>query len=131
MDQPNGSVEARRWLAQAHEDILSAEANLREERFYMVALCAHQASEKALKALIMFRTQALAPKIHDLSKLGELVQVPSALTSLLEQLAPAYMTSRYPDALEGEIPAEAFSSVDAIRLLEAAKKVVVWATNQI
>ena len=131
MNQEIGLVEAKRWLFQAQEDILSAEANLREERFYMVALCAHQASEKALKALIIKTNGKMAPKIHDLRKLGELVRVPSDLIAILEMLAPAYMTSRYPDALEGEIPAEAFRADDATRLLDAAKQVVLWATNQI
>ncbi len=123
--------EARRWLAQAHEDLITAEANLREERFYVVALFAHQAAEKALKAIVMVRSQALAPKIHDLRELGVLAKAPESLTEALRELTPVYMTSRYPDALEGAIPAEAFTAADAQSLLAAAKGILSWATDQI
>lgn len=76
MNTPIDSIEARRWLAQAHEDLLTARANLREERYYAVALFAHQAAEKALKAIVMVQAQAMAPKIHDLLKLAVTAKMP-------------------------------------------------------
>lgn len=131
MNCSNDRPEAHRWIRQAQEDLLSAEANLREERFYVVALMAQQAAEKALKALIIVRTRAMAPKIHDLRELGSLVDAPDSVREQLRELAPAYMTSRYPDALEGEIPAEAFTVSIVQSLLDAAREVVQWATSQI
>ncbi len=126
----NNHPEASRWLAQAHEDLLTAEANLREERHYAVALFAQQAVEKALKAVIIVQTHQMAPKIHDVRELSQLARLPGDFHEDIERLVPTYMTSRYPDAIEGNIPAQAFKEADATLLLAIGRRVVQWVTSQ-
>lgn len=122
--------EVGRWLAQAREDVITAEANLETERFYAAALFAQQAAEKALKALIIHQTGQPAPKIHDLVGLSELAQVPAELKSKLAILGPAYLESRYPDIEEGVIPAESYTRTEVAELVKIAEGVVTWATSQ-
>jgi HEPN domain-containing protein len=63
-------LEAERLLVQAEEDLVTATVFLKEERFYAAAFFAHQAAEKALKALHIQRLLAF-PRSHDLLSLAE------------------------------------------------------------
>ncbi len=57
--------EVKRWLQQAKEDLDAAEYNFKGGRFRLAAFMCQQTAEKALKALLINRTNAF-PKIHDL-----------------------------------------------------------------
>lgn len=118
-----------RWITQAEADLTAAQVNLNAGQYYVVALLAQQAAEKALKAVVIHQTNQLPPKIHDLVRLGKLVQTPPVLDEALELLEPTYLSSRYPDATEA-IPVDEYSKTDAHELLEAAGEVYQWSTQQ-
>jgi HEPN domain-containing protein len=124
-------LETKRWLAQAEEDFLTAQVNLKGQRFYVVALFAQQAAEKVLKALIIQRTGEMPPKIHSLVGLGKHLSAPQELEKLLEQLDPSYLNTRYPDAEEDVIPAESYQQNEAMELLAIAEKAVTWVKSQL
>jgi HEPN domain-containing protein len=87
--------EARRWFKKAEYDMNSARINLREGLFEVAAFLAHQACEKALKALYILKHQKLW-KIHDLVKLAESVEGPDSVKEACKRLNPHYLATRYP-----------------------------------
>ena len=51
--------EAKRWIEQAKEDLISAKILLDAKRYYLVCFLAHQIVEKALKSVIYFNKEDL------------------------------------------------------------------------
>ena len=51
--------EVREWIKKAERDLSNAEYNLQGKRFEVTAFLAHQAAEKALKALYILRFKRL------------------------------------------------------------------------
>ena len=60
--------EVETWWAHAQRDYQSAQKNFQMEDYYESAFLSQQSVEKALKALLIHRTDAF-PKIHDLVEL--------------------------------------------------------------
>ena len=58
--------EVKRWLDKAKEDLEKAEVLLKSEHYDGAAFFSQQSAEKALKAIIIKRTNNF-PKIHDLT----------------------------------------------------------------
>lgn len=56
---------AKLWITQAEEDLLWAEASLREKILRGTCFAAQQSAEKALKAFLLSKN-ITTPKIHDL-----------------------------------------------------------------
>ena len=99
-------VETHHWLRYAHEDLIAAEAMLGRTPFSPRHACwlAQQASEKALKAILVF-LQVDFPRRHDLDALRFLIpegwQVkrdPSDLADLTEWAVEARYPGSWPDA---------------------------------
>lgn len=53
------------------------------------------------------------------------------LVTLGGELDQYYVATRYPDALPGVVPSDAFSSAQARAALRAANKILRWAAQQI
>lgn len=118
---------ALRWVHQAQDDLRIAGA-LADERSYNNAcfLC-QQAAEKALKGLLIWRCGDY-PRLHVIEKLlDELGAVDPALANELREtqaLDPYYVSTRYPDALDGALPATAFFAKEAALAIERATMAV-------
>ena len=91
------------WIAKAENDLLNIRNNLDAERVPWDTICfhAHQAAEKALKALLVSREQAVS-RTHDLvALLGEVVAAHGSLEDLepdCRLLTPYAVMLRYPGA---------------------------------
>ncbi|OYT48227.1 MAG: DNA-binding protein [Desulfurococcales archaeon ex4484_42] len=120
--------EALRWLSEALWDYETALILHRERRYNAAAFYAHQAAEKAVKALLYYVNEA--PWGHSVrvlleryfSKVG--IEMDDKLLSYARELDRHYIPSRYPNAHPAGTPHEAYDEETSKRALEAAKKVI-------
>jgi HEPN domain-containing protein len=118
-------TESERWWRQAQSDFQTAEVLMAEGEFSACAFHAQQASEKAMKAVLYVR--GLRPFGHSLTALlarAEQEGFPSPTTEIEEAAAGLdkhYISARYPDAFEEQIPAEYYTH-------ELAEEALAWAT---
>jgi len=120
--------EALRWLSEALWDYETALILHRERRYNAAAFYAHQAAEKAVKALLYYVNEA--PWGHSVrvlleryfSKVG--IEMDVKLLSYARELDRHYIPSRYPNAHPAGTPHEAYDEETSKRALEAAKKVI-------
>ena len=88
----------------------------REGFFALACFMSQQAAEKALKALAYFKGDRFVPGHAVISLLDNLVAAYPELTSIhdgAERLDLYYVPTRYPDALPGGAPFEAYKSEQA------------------
>jgi HEPN domain-containing protein len=111
------------WWRQAEADLESGEIMLTNSQWYAASWFAQQAAEKALKALHIEQLGQLAPRSHDLERLGQLVGAPGVIQSDLRNLNPAFDQSRYPDDY-GVPPVDAVSAANATNHVDASRRVV-------
>jgi HEPN domain-containing protein len=113
---------AARWLRWANEDLVLAEHTSTDVDLVPRGACiwAHQAAEKAIKALLIAR-DIDPPKLHDLDRLA--AQLPDGDSTAFDELDLPELT-RW--ALEGRYPADLdeATTVDAIRAIALARSVV-------
>jgi len=120
--------EASRWLSEALWDLETAEILHRERRYNAAAFYAHQAAEKAVKALLYHVNEA--PWGHSVRVLLERyfrkVGSPfdEELMRCARELDRHYIPSRYPNAHPAGTPHEAYDEYTSRNALEAAKKII-------
>lgn len=117
----------RRWLEQASRDLDDARYVRDGERWSLACFLAQQCAEKALKGLLIL-LGVESPWGHSVA---ELLQQASTLDDRWETLRAEaagldvfYVPTRYPDALPGGLPADAFGEDDADRAFRKAEQVV-------
>jgi len=88
-------------MDQASYDIDTAKAMLDTKRLPYVLFMCQQAIEKALKALIIKKTNKLAPRIHNLGKLAESLDIDFSKEQLrfMMEVSTYYVRTRYPEEL--------------------------------
>ena len=118
---------ARQWLRKGMKDLASAKRLLGggEEFAYGAAFYAQQATEKFLKAVLVWH-QVEFPKTHDIGRLLDLVrrkdEVLAELAREAAALTPYAVDVRYP----GEIPEPALDEANAaVQLAESARRAVL------
>ncbi len=126
--------EALRWLDEARWDLDTAQILLREKRYNAAAFYAHQAGEKAAKALLYSINEA--PWGHSIRVLLEryFERKGTRREDLLvyaRELDRHYIPSRYPNAHPWGTPHEAYDEATAKRALEAARAIVGYAEEEI
>ena len=88
----------RYWKETSDYDFSTAEAMLKTGRFLYVGFMAHQAIEKALKALHWHNTRSDPPYTHDLWRLCERAgfakDLPKAYRDLVDELQPLNVETR-------------------------------------
>lgn len=123
--KPTDPADPRAWLERAHSNLLIAEKG-RRKGVMLEDLCfnAHQAAEKALKAVCLFKGIDF-PKTHSLIRLMDLletneIKIPGTVKSadILTQYA---VQARYPG------PSEEITLDEYQEALNLAAKVVFWA----
>lgn len=120
--------EVVRWFEEALWDLDTARILHREKRYNAAAFYAHQAAEKACKALLYHIHEA--PWGHSVREL--LLRYfkkleknpPENLMVYARELDRHYIPSRYPNAHPSGTPHEAYDEETSRRALEASEKVV-------
>jgi HEPN domain-containing protein len=118
--------EGGRWLRQADVDLEAA--RLLTPRFAALA-CFHaqQAAEKALKAILYGAGERIVLG-HSLAELGAAVERHSAdfaaLAGEVAKLDRYYVPTRYPNALPGGDPNEAFDEADAESAIAQSERAI-------
>lgn len=118
---------ARRWLRQALDDCAVAEELRRDGRYNVACFLAQQSAEKALKGLLYWR-RGDYPRLHAIGTLiEELRTADAALAERLHEAAALdtyYLSTRYPDALDGGLPATSFFAKEAELAIGRARDVL-------
>lgn len=123
--------EARRWLAQARNDLEFVRWVLEQQQFYdKGCFIAQQAAEKAVKA-ILYRDGARTAIGHSVAELLErAVRRRPELADLREaarRLDRFYIPTRYPNGLPGGVPFESFERSDLEGALPLVERIVTAA----
>jgi HEPN domain-containing protein len=115
------------WLRQAEHDLADAECVAACDRHALVCFLSHQVAEKAVTAFLLARGaervwgHALADLCEDAMALDPSFDLVKSVAGLLDK---HYLGARYPSALPGGVPAEAYDGQDAERALEIARDVL-------
>lgn len=122
MSSPDRTEIARRWLRWADEDLALAEHTAADRDVVARGACvwAHQAAEKAIKALLIHH-DIDPPKLHDLDRLAHRLPANegSAFGSIeLPELTRWSIEGRYPADLDEATHA------DAVKVIAIARQVV-------
>ncbi len=130
----DGAGEARRWLAQAENDLEFARLALRERFFHQTCFIAQQSAEKSVKAIgyglgdrtiIGHSVVALAERYAErIDGLGRLMED----AGVLDQF---YIPARYPNGLPGGVPFAAFHEPQARAAIEAAERFLALARTHV
>ena len=119
--------EAERWMRQGERDLVSARNSCRSGDFEWACFQAQQSAEKSLKALLYAKgfRKILTHSVFELIReVG--VSEPSflALKSEAKVLDSAYIMTRYPDSIVGNLtPSEYYDREDAEECIEYADSI--------
>src|ERR671933_2877473 len=115
--------DSARWLKQAAHDLAEAEFVAAAGRHALACFLCHQAAEKAVTAYLLARGaeqvwgHALADLCEDALGFDPSFDFLKSVAVLLDK---HYLGARYPSALPGGVPAEAYEGVDSERALGIA-----------
>jgi HEPN domain-containing protein len=79
--------ELKKWMEKAEKDLMRAKILFSSNDFEGCAFHSHQAAEKALKALYIFKFKRLW-KIHDLKELSLKIKAEDKIVELCKKLNP-------------------------------------------
>jgi HEPN domain-containing protein len=116
--------ETKEWLDFAESDLRAAKILLEADHFPAVCFHSQQATEKALKAVLVSREQKVV-RTHSLTNLISLVET-EALDDIavgLAKLDDVYSSIRYPDVALGSLPDRLPNKEDAVDALATAQLV--------
>lgn len=126
--------EGERWLKQAESDLEDAQYNSEGGRYNVACFLGQQAAEKALKGYLYTKGDEEVWG-HSVAELcTRAISFDSQFKSFKKTAAPLdkyYIPTRYPNALPGGIPKEAFDAEDAKRAISTAKVVIEFVTERI
>lgn len=127
-------ADARRWVAQAYEDLGDARLLAEHGRFAPACFHAQQATEKALKA-VLYAAGADVVLGHSVRDLCDEVArlAPEVAENCPEwgALDQYYIATRYPDALPGGIPAQSYTEAQARHALGTAESALEFAGGRV
>ena len=120
------------WLDQARRDLKKAEIDLQHEYWEWACFTAQQASEKAVKSLLMYQGHDVWG--HAITPMLRRLETPDAPPDLIEkaQLLDAYyIPTRYPNGFPEGKPADYFNLPKAQEAVEAARAIIAYCENHI
>lgn len=117
--------ETSAWWQKAGDDLKSARLLEDGEAWDSAVFYAHQATEKALKALYIHHQRAMPPKTHNLVELAEALAAPEGIMRPCRQLNPEYIITRYPDAANGR-PLLNYDAEIVAERIASAEEVIRW-----
>lgn len=111
------------WIKQAREDLAMAQLAQQAQIWNQVCFHAQQCVEKCLKALIVRQSHIVPPRSHAIKDL--MAELPEAWFSDLRESLMAmdrfYISTRYPTAEPGELPAHPIGQGAADMALDTAR----------
>lgn len=121
------------WFAQAKQDLQAAADSLTAGHYEWCAFQAQQASEKAMKALLLyFNREARGHSVvHLVQQAQGYVKIPRGLLTAARELDRHYIQSRYPNGFPEGYPSEYYGAELAKRCLAYAKKFLEFVTSVI
>lgn len=122
---------SRDWFRQAQHDLEKAKLDQQWQYFEWSCFTAHQAAEKAIKAVYYARHGEA--RGHGVRELLTSLALPVNET-LLRQAASLdrfYIPTRYPNGLPAGAPHDYFSQDDATQAIEAAETILAWCQHYI
>ena len=122
-------AEVNRWIKMARDDLDSARSNYKNKKYYVCAFLSQQTVEKALKAVIIKKTNQLI-KIHDLVILGRKAGLNYDLIKKSEQLSSVYIETRY-GVVGSRVPSQKFNRKNSEEFLKIAEEILKWAGKSI
>jgi HEPN domain-containing protein len=121
------------WLTRAENDLAFAALGLQYQYFSQVCFPCQQASEKALKALLIAGCQRY-PRVHNLVELVNRCKewYPRVVDfeDLARTLDQYYIPSRYPDGVPGSLSTGEPAEHHAREALELATRIVSFCKGQ-
>lgn len=117
---------SRDWWVQAKADLRHAENSRRDETYEWACFAAHQAAEKALKAVFEKRRQKVwgHTLTFVLQALQDQVDVPTDLFDQAKILDKHYIPTRYPNSLEQGAPTEFYTKQEADDAIRYSKEIL-------
>lgn len=122
---------SRDWFGQAEHDLQKARLDLEWRYYEWACFTAHQAAEKAVKAVYQaLHGEARGHSVREL--LGTLgLQPPQSVLGYATALDRFYIPTRYPNGLPAGLPHDYFLQDDAARAVEAAEGILAWCQGYI
>lgn len=121
------------WWRQAERDMEHARATARDGRHEWACFAAHQAAEKAVKALHLARGQEawghVVAKL--LAELPESTQVPERLVERGRALDNFYVPTRYPNGHVSGAPFEHYGPLQSEQALEHADAILEFVRSEV
>ena len=125
---------AHDWFAQAQFDLEHAIHSLESSDFEWACFAAHQAAEKAIKAVFqgMAAQVIMGHAIHDmLRELQRTVRVPARLLESGRVLDRYYIATRYPNAHPAGPPHRHYTRIEASRAIRHAGQIVRFCESRL
>jgi HEPN domain-containing protein len=129
-----GRDDARLWLRQAEDDYRFGRSAVTGGFFAQACFVAQQVGEKAARAVHYHLTgrPVIGHSVRALlGRLNARAGVTAELLTLAGQIDQYYVSTRYPDALPGIAPVDAFSAAQARSAVRAAGRILRWARAQL
>ncbi len=124
------SKEFNRWIESAKRTLESARHDLEVGDYNWTCFKAHQAAEKALKALLWGlgapRTGHMLPMLLNYIREELGLEPPRDITEACMRLNKMYTPTRYPDVWPEGIPEDFYSESEAREAIDLAKRVIEW-----
>lgn len=124
---------AKDWLAQAERDMEQAQASRDDGRHEWACFAAHQAAEKAVKALHLARGQEARGHVvaRLLNELPESAPVPGPLVEQARVLDGFYIPTRYPNGHPSGAPFEHYGPLQSEEAIRYAGAIVGFVRPQV
>jgi len=121
------------WLRQAARDLEFAKKALEDGFYEWACLIAHQAAEKAVKALhLRLGNEAWGYSVSRLLlALPEESSPPRELVERAKELDQHYIPSRYPNAHPGGAPMDYYTREQAERAVSYAGEILEWVRGKV
>jgi HEPN domain-containing protein len=122
---------SRDWFEQAAHDLEKAKLDRQWQYFEWACFTAHQAAEKAIKAVYYARHgEARGHGVRELlTSLG--LSTAETLRTQAASLDRFYIPTRYPNGLPAGAPHDYFSQDDANQAIDAAEAILAWCRSHL
>ncbi|HLA89316.1 MAG TPA: HEPN domain-containing protein [Gemmatimonadaceae bacterium] len=122
---------ARDWFAQAERDLDQARSSRRDGRHEWACFAAHQAAEKAAKALHLESNQEAWG--HVVARLLESLRIPVTpdLVDKARSLDAAYVPTRYPNGHPAGAPFEHYGDLQSSQAIEYAGEILEFVRSHL
>ncbi|MCX5973501.1 MAG: HEPN domain-containing protein [Coprothermobacterota bacterium] len=121
------------WFRQAEADLRHARHALADADYEWSCFAAHQAAEKAFKAVFLKRgEEAWGHTLTALlGNLPEHLQAPTELVRRVKQLDKHYIPTRYPSGFDAGAPTDFYTVEEALEAVQAAEEILGFCRRQI